>query len=145
MIINLTENQSYDLKFLESYQASTAGNKITFHQELSQADIDAINTHINLMTQVQREASVIEAKRVEMIINKADAHILNSYSEKKQRKLLSIAVALQDKVINGGTLTTGESAALQSVRDVNGWVTAVRVIENTSIADTTITADMVTF
>lgn len=55
MIINLTENQSYDLKFLEQYQCSTAGNKITFHQELSPADITAIEAHINEMTQAERD------------------------------------------------------------------------------------------
>lgn len=68
MIYNLTENQSYDLKFLESYQASTAGNKVTFNQTLSPADITAIEAHFNEMTKAAR---VTENKRVKDITDEA--------------------------------------------------------------------------
>lgn len=65
MIYNLTENQSYDLKFLESYQASTSGKKVTFHQELSADDIIAIEAHFNEMTWAERKAYE-EAKPTKM-------------------------------------------------------------------------------
>jgi len=45
-----------------------------------------------------------------MITNKATAHIESVYSPLKQRKLLSIAVSLQDQRLDGITLTTEEQA-----------------------------------
>lgn len=55
MVIN--ENQSYDLSFLEKFQCSTAGNKITFHQELTAEDEIAIQAHINKMTWDERKVA----------------------------------------------------------------------------------------
>ena len=145
MIINLTENQSYDLTFLEQYQCSKAGNKITFHQELSQANIEAITAHINAMTMAEREAYNAEEKRKADITAKADAEVLSRYSEKKQRKFLSITSKLMDKkLIRSQPLTAEEEALLQSIRDVDDEITAIRTIENTAIANGT-PADEVVF
>jgi len=55
---------------------------------------------------------------------------------------MSIAIALQDKVITGGTLTADEEALMQTNRDVNTWITAIRTIENTAIANGTLLADI---
>ena len=143
MIINLTENQSYGLTFLEQYQCSTAGNKITFHQELSQADIDAITVHINEMTKAEREAFNVEEKRKADIIAKADAKVESLYSTKKQRKLMSISIKLMDKkLIRNQPLTVDDEALLQSVRDVDAEITAIRDIENAAIANGTLVKDV---
>ena len=64
------------------------------------------------------------------------------YSPLKQRKLLSIAVALQDKQIRGLTLTTEEEMLLQTNRDINDWITSIRVIENLSIYNNVLLADI---
>jgi len=88
MIINLTENQSYDLSFLEQYQCSTAGNKITFHQELLQADIDAINLHINEMTQAERDfanAKKVKLQEASSECEKALSVITNQYPEAEMK------------------------------------------------------------
>jgi len=80
----------------------------------------------------------IEAKRVKDITDKANTHVLNEYSELKQRKLMSIAISLHDKKNELGlTLTQAELDMLQTIRNVNDWITAVRVIENTAIKDGT--------
>ncbi len=54
MIIN--ENQSYDADYLgDTFKVGTSGNKLTLPEDLSQADIDAIELHINEMTKAERE------------------------------------------------------------------------------------------
>lgn len=80
------------------------------------------------------DSTKAEAIRVKSITDKADAHVLANYSELKQRKLLSIAVALIDKR-DSTVLSTAEDALLQDVRDVNTQITAWRVIENNAIAN----------
>ena len=84
-----------------------------------------------------------EAQREAEITNKATEIIENVYSPLKQRKLLSIAVALQDKVMQGGTLTVDEEALMQSNRDANTWITIIRTVENTAIVDGTLLEDIV--
>jgi hypothetical protein len=85
----------------------------------------------------------IEAQRQLGITSKATQIIEAKYSSLKQRKLMSIAIALQDKQIQGLTLTTEEEALLQTNRDVNTWITSVRDIENTAITDGTLLDDIV--
>lgn len=74
---------------------------------------------------------------------KADKIILEKYSALKQRKLLSIGQALQDKQIQGQVLTVEEETLLQTNRDVNTWITNVRVAESIAIAAGTLLADIV--
>lgn len=78
-------------------------------------------------------AADIEALRVGSITAKATETIEAVYTPLKQRKMMSISIALQDKVINNGTLTADEEALLQANRDANIWITAIRTIENTAI------------
>ena len=88
-------------------------------------------------------AEDIEDQRVISISTKATKTIEAIYSPLKQRKLLSIAVALQDKVMQGGTLTTDEEALMQNNRDTNTWITNIRTIENTAITDATLLIDII--
>ena len=75
------------------------------------------------------------------ITEKATEIIESIYSPLKQRKLMSMSIALQDKLIEGQTLTAEEQTLRQSCKDVNTWVTAIRTIENTAITNgTTLTA-----
>jgi len=75
------------------------------------------------------------------ITEKATEVIESEYSPLKQRKLMSISISLQDKLIEGQTLTAEEETIRQSCRDVNVWITAIRTIENTAITNgTTLTA-----
>lgn len=95
--------------------------------EITQAEADALRAPT---------AAEIEAKRKSDITDKANSHILSKYSELKQRKYLSIVAALDDKELRQSVvLTDAELALLQEVRDVNEWITSVRVIENAAIAD----------
>lgn len=94
--------------------------------EITQLEADAIRAPS------PEEAEVI---RVNEIINKSNLHVLAKYSELKQRKLLSMAVAIQDRQQQGITLTSNEEATLQMIRDVNTWITSVRDVENAAIAD----------
>jgi hypothetical protein len=86
-----------------------------------------------------------EYKRKIDITDKANAHVLAKYSELKQRKLLSTATALQDKQIQGITLTAEEEATLQMIRDANAWITLVRDMENAAIADGVTLAENLVF
>lgn len=132
--LKLNENQSYDVLFMQKYKPSFSRNKITFHQELSAQDVIDIEAHINAMTQAERDAFNAEEKRKADIIAKADAEVLARYSEKKQRKFLSITSKLMDKkLIRSQPLTPEEEAMLQSIRDVDAEITAIREIENTAI------------
>lgn len=85
-----------------------------------------------------RTALEKEADRVTSITNKATEIIEVEYSPLKQRKLMSIVIALKDKRDDlGVTLTVEEESMLQANRDVNTWITAIRNIENTAIANGT--------
>jgi len=66
-----------------------------------------------------------------------------AYSPLKQRKLMSMALALQDKQLQGQTLTAAEDANLQLIRDVNAWITGIRAAENAAIAAGTPWAEVV--
>lgn len=141
---NLTENQSCDLKFLEHYQATVSGNKVSFNKELSAADITDIEAHFNEMTQSQRKTAIIESVRLQAITDKATSLIEGKYPPLKQRKLSSVAISLIDKQqMQGITLTAAEVATLQSVRDVDAWITSIRDVENTAQANGTQPDDIV--
>lgn len=64
------------------------------------------------------------------------------YSPLKQRKLMSIAIALQDKQLRSIILSSGEEEMLQVTRDANEWITAIRVIENIAIANSILLANI---
>ena len=93
---------------------------------------------------IQISQVALEEKRKTDITDKANTHVINSYSELKQRKMLSIATSLQDKQIQGLALSVDEEILLQSVRDANTWISSVRDVENTAISDGAL-ADDVTF
>lgn len=94
----------------------------------------------------QPDMDKVSADALEMleasITAKATEIIETAYSPLKQRKMMSIAIALQDKVLQGGTLTVSEEALLQANRDANTWIGGIRTIENTSIANSTALADI---
>jgi len=77
----------------------------------------------------------LENDRKFAITEKATSIIEAKYSPLKQRKMMSIAIALQDKQLQGLTLTSDEEALLQFNRDVNIWITSIRTIENIAIED----------
>ena len=86
----------------------------------------------------------IELARTNSITAYANDYVISRYSELKQRKYLSIAVALDDKETRLNLiLTADELALLQTIRDVNAWITSVRTVENTAIANGTLLADIV--
>ena len=137
MKYNLTDSQSYDADFLEQFSYFTKGESIIFNQDLTADDIIAIESHFNEMTKAGREVLIKEEKRKADITAKATAHIESQYSPLSQRKLMSVAVALLDKQIQGGTLISEELAALQNVRDINAQITNIRALENTAINNNT--------
>lgn len=87
-------------------------------------------------------ATEIEDTRVLDITAKATELIEVKYSPLKQRKMLSIAVALQDKILQSETLTADEEALMQNNRDANVWITTIRTIENVAITDGTLLANI---
>jgi len=76
------------------------------------------------------------------ITAKATSIIEAEYSPLKQRKLMSIAISIQDKQLQGETLSVYEEVALQSVRDSNSWISSIRTTENTAIANGTLLEDI---
>lgn len=96
---------------------------------------------IKYKTQAEIDAE-LEVQRKADVTVKATSVIEALYSPLKQRKLMSIAIALQDKQLQGGTLTTKEEALIQNTRDANTWITSIRTIENTAIADGTLLDDI---
>ena len=130
----------------EEYEAITTPeefemlNIIQFDESITQAEVDSAIASFDFVGTI---STLDEAKRIADIKAKADSVIESAYSPLKQRKLLSIAVALQDIKLEGGTLTTEQQTLMQSTRDVNAWITSVRTIENTAIADGTPFSDIV--
>ena len=76
----------------------------------------------------------LDEQLVLSIESAATQWIESVYSPLKQRKLMSVAIALQDKQIQGIILSTDEEAMLQYTRDVNTWITSVRIVENSATA-----------
>ena len=101
------------------------------------------NTDPLMVLQANGSWSLDLTKLHEAVTAKADETILTLYSELKQRKLMSIAIALQDKHMNNPPLTVDEEALLQMVRDTNAWITSIRTIENTAITNNTLLEDIV--
>lgn len=85
----------------------------------------------------QVKLSSLEQERIQSITDRATEIIESAYSPLKQRKLLSIAVSIQDKQLQGGILSASEKAMLQSNRDANSWIAGIRTIENTEIENGT--------
>lgn len=83
-------------------------------------------------------AKDIEDKRVLDIEAKADEIIEAKYTPKKQRKLMSISIAIQDKQLQQLLLTPAEEKALIDNRAVNKWITDIRSIENAAITNGTL-------
>ena len=103
--------------------------------EITQAEADALRAPTT---------EQIELDRTNSITAHANAYVISRYSELKQRKYLSISAALDDKEFRQGLmLTADELALLQTIRDVNTWITSVRTVENTAIANGTLFADVV--
>ena len=76
----------------------------------------------------------LDAQLVAEIEAAATQWIESVYSPLKQRKLMSVAIALQDKLLQSIVLTVAEEAALQETRDVNVWIKSVRDVENAAQA-----------
>jgi len=84
-----------------------------------------------------------EEQRKNSITEKANSIINKMYSPLKQIKLMSIAIALQDKQLQGKTLTIDEEALLQNTRDANAWITEIRTIENIAIDNDILFEDII--
>ena len=94
---------------------------------------EVTGTWVEAKPQTEIDTADDEHRQIQ-ITEYADKLILSKYSELKQRKLMSIAIMLQDKQLSGEVLTTEELAMQDNTRLVNQWISGVRVIENTSIA-----------
>lgn len=76
-----------------------------------------------------------ESKRVSDITDKADSHIETVVSKDKQIKLLTRGLVLNNKIATGATLTTDETAEVDLLLNIDAWITSVRTIENSAIAN----------
>lgn len=77
----------------------------------------------------------IESQRQATITNYATQIIEKLYPPLAQRKMMSTAIAIQDKRLEGIPLTVEEQTKMQQIRDINAWITTVRTIENMAIAN----------
>ena len=117
------------------------GNDYNFTKDLDEYKV--INGIVVNAGADDEKLAKLEEQRKQSITDRATELIENKYSPLKQRKLLSIAVALQDKKLNGLTLTEWEEAQLQINRDVNAWIGDIRSVENVAIAQGTALVDVV--
>ena len=79
----------------------------------------------------------VENDRVLVITSKATELIEDAYPPLKQRKMMSQLLVIQGKQLDGATLTQEEIDLKASILAVNDWITAIRTIENTAIANGT--------
>lgn len=82
-----------------------------------------------------------ESVRIASISDEANAIILNAYSDLKQKKMMSIMLKYQGKLIGGEKLTAGEEAIYNAILSADAWITAIRVIENDCQVDSNLPVD----
>ena len=119
-----------NLGHLETKEVDTNNDVLTNYGEYSYINNEFIKTSEIVRTFTQDELS-------QAITNKATEIIESKYSALKQRKMLSIAIALQDKQLDGLTLSDEELALKQANKDANTWIASIRDIENEAIANNT--------
>lgn len=80
-----------------------------------------------------RKQEVIRAFEDKRIKEEADKIIEARYPPLKQRKMISIAIKLQRKMINGEALTPVEEDLLVECDNADIWITEIRDTENEAI------------
>lgn len=140
VLCNLTTKKIEAFKRWGDFTFNPATHIVLTVSEMPNMELDRLNdTSDGIRSETPDEAATrIESERVNAITDKANAHVLSKYSELKQRKYMSTAIALDDKQYRLGlTLTGDELALLQEIRNVNTWITSVRDVENTAIENKT--------
>jgi len=119
------------------YYKKTDGSQVTFNIGESPDDTMQPTVPAEIM------AAKTESDRVVGIANAATQYIESVYSPLKQRKMMSVELRLQKKLIGGGVLTTDEQA-LSDINDAADlWIASVRDVENAAQLAGTLLADVV--